>query len=307
MRIKGEQPLKSNWMKALIIAGLSLVLATGCSSGDVVKIGHQPTSEQTILAHMLQQVIQGNSDLKAELVGGLGATPVVLKAMQNNDIQISAVRYVGTDLTSSLGLEEFSKDPQEAFELVKNGVAEKFDELWFPSYGFDNTYVFTVRQELADKHNLKTISDLAPIAKDLRLGTDSSWLERPNDGYQAFKQDYGIAFGKTTPMDIGLVYKAVDSGEVDIVLAYSTDSRLKEYGLATLEDDKHFFPPYGASPVVRKDTLKQYPQLEEVINKLTGKIDTKTMTALNYKADIEKKDPAEIAREFLLEQGLIQK
>jgi len=298
---------KSNWIKALIITGLSLLLATGCSSGDVVKIGHQPTSEQTILAHMLQQVIEGNSDLKTELVGGLGATPVVLKAMQNNDIQISAVRYVGTDITSSLGLEEFSKDPQEAFDLVKNGVAEKFDQLWFPSYGFENTYVFTVRKELADKYNLQKISDLAAHAKELSLGTDSSWLERPNDGYQAFIQEYGFQFGKTTPMDIGLVYKAVDTKEVDIVLAYSTDSRLKEYNLVTLEDDKHFFPPYGASPVVRNDTLKQYPQLEEVINKLVGKIDTQTMTALNYQADIEKKDPAAIAREFLLEHGLIQK
>ncbi|HZG81537.1 MAG TPA: osmoprotectant ABC transporter substrate-binding protein [Brevibacillus sp.] len=298
---------KSNWIKALIITGLSLLLATGCSSGDVVKIGHQPTSEQTILAHMLQQVIEGNSDLKTELVGGLGATPVVLKAMQNNDIQISAVRYVGTDITSSLGLEEFSKDPQEAFDLVKNGVAEKFDQLWFPSYGFENTYVFTVRKELADKYNLQKISDLAAHAKELSLGTDSSWLERPNDGYQAFIQEYGFQFGKTTPMDIGLVYKAVDTKEVDIVLAYSTDSRLKEYNLVTLEDDKHFFPPYGASPVVRNDTLKQYPQLEEVINKLAGKIDTQTMTALNYQADIEKKDPAAIAREFLLEHGLIQK
>lgn len=298
---------KSNWIKALIITGLSLLLATGCSSGDVVKIGHQPTSEQTILAHMLQQVIEGNSDLKTELVGGLGATPVVLKAMQNNDIQISAVRYVGTDITSSLGLEEFSKDPQEAFDLVKNGVAEKFDQLWFPSYGFENTYVFTVRKELADKYNLQKISDLAAHAQELSLGTDSSWLERPNDGYQAFIQEYGFQFGKTTPMDIGLVYKAVDTKEVDIVLAYSTDSRLKEYNLVTLEDDKHFFPPYGASPVVRNDTLKQYPQLEEVINKLAGKIDTQTMTALNYQADIEKKDPAAIAREFLLEHGLIQK
>jgi len=299
--------IKSNWMKALIVAGISLLLATGCSSGNVVKIGHQPTSEQTILAHMLKQVIEGNSDLKADLVGGLGATPVVLKAMENNDIQISAVRYVGTDITSSLGLEEFSKDPQEAFDLVKNGVAEKFDQLWFPSYGFENTYVFTVRKELADKYNLHTISDLASHSKELSLGTDSSWLERPNDGYQSFIKEYGFQFGKTTPMDIGLVYKAVDTKEVDIVLAYSTDSRLKEYNLVTLEDDKHFFPPYGASPVVRNDTLKQYPQLEEVINKLVGKIDTQTMTALNYQADIEKKDPAAIAREFLLEHGLIQK
>jgi len=299
--------MRYRWMSSIIMVVISALLVAGCGGGgNVVKIGHQATSEQTIIAHMLKQLIEANSDIKTELVGGLGGTPVVLKAMQNNDIQISAIRYVGTDLTSSLGLNEFSKDPQEAFDLVKNGVAEKFDQLWFPSYGFDNTYIFTVRKDVAEKYNLHKISDLTAHAKDMNMASDAPWLERTNDGYPAFKKEYGFEFGKTTPMDIGLVYKAVDKGDVDIVLAYSTDSRLKEYNLVTLEDDKHFFPPYGASPVVRNDTLKQYPQLEELINKLTGKIDTQTMTALNYQADIEKLDPAEIAKKFLVEQGLIK-
>jgi len=297
--------MKKRWLRIVMMFALVLLPAAGCGSQDVVKIGHQPTTEQTILAHMLKQLIEAHTDIKTELVGGLGSTPIVLQAMENNDIQISAVRYVGTDLTSSLKLKEFSKDPQEAFELVKKGVAEKFDQTWFPSYGFDNTYIFTVRREVADRHNLKTISDLAKVAGEMHLGTDSSWLERPNDGYQAFQEAYGFSFGRTTPMDIGLVYKAVANKEVDIVLAYSTDARLEEYQLVTLEDDKHFFPPYGASPVVKNETLEQFPELEDVINMLTGRIDTKTMVRLNYKGDIEQQDPAQIAREFLLEQGLI--
>jgi len=297
--------MKKRWLRIVMMFALVLLPAAGCGSQDVVKIGHQPTTEQTILAHMLKQLIEAHTDIKTELVGGLGSTPIVLQAMENNDIQISAVRYVGTDLTSSLKLKEFSKDPQEAFELVKKGVAEKFDQTWFPSYGFDNTYIFTVRREVADRHNLKTISDLAKVAGEMHLGTDSSWLERPNDGYQAFQEAYGFSFGRTTPMDIGLVYKAVANKEVDIVLAYSTDARLEEYQLVTLEDDKHFFPPYGASPVVKNETLEQFPELEDVINMLTGRIDTKTMVRLNYKGDIEQQDPAQIAREFLLKQGLI--
>ena len=297
--------MKKKWLKAMMGSVFALLLATGCGSGDVVKIGHQPTTEQTILAHMLKQLIEAHTDIKTELVGGLGTTPIVLQAMENDDIQISAARYVGTDLTSSLKLKEFSKDPQEAFELVKNGVAEEFNQMWFPPYGFDNTYIFTVRQEVAEKYNLKTISDLAKVAGEMNLGTDSSWLERPNDGYKAFQEAYGFSFGKTTPMDIGLVYKAVANKEVDIVLAYSTDARLEEYKLVTLEDDKHFFPPYDASPVVNNETLEQFPELTDVINMLSGKIDTPTMTQLNYKGDVEQKDPAQIAREFLLEQGLI--
>ncbi|WP_421617896.1 osmoprotectant ABC transporter substrate-binding protein [Brevibacillus sp. TJ4] len=292
-------------MKMMFVSMFSLALLAGCGSSDVVKIGHQPTSEGTILAHILQQLIEDKTDIKTQLVGGLGSTPIVLQAMENDDIQIASARYVGTDLTSSLGLEEFSKDPQEAFELVKNGVAEKFDQMWFPSYGFDNTYIFTVRKEIAEQYNLKTVSDLAAVAGEMNLGTDTAWLERPNDGYAAFQEAYGIKFGKTTPMDIGLVYKAVANGEVDVVLAYSTDARLQEFGLVTLEDDKHFFPPYGASPVARNDTLEKHPELAEVIDMLSGKIDTEKMTELNYKGDIEQLDPAEIAREFLLEQGLL--
>ncbi|MFM1654818.1 osmoprotectant ABC transporter substrate-binding protein [Brevibacillus sp. B_LB10_24] len=297
---------------SIIIAGLLLFsVITGCSksasgSGDVVKIGSWSTSEHLILAHMIKLLIEQDTKLKPEIVEGLTSTPVVLKAMENNEIQISAVRYVGTDLSSSLKIEDPPRDPAEALKLVQEGMQEKYDQKFFPSYGFENTYVFTVRQDLADKLNLQKVSDVAPHAKDLHLGTDNAWLERPNDGYPAFKKAYGIEFGKTSPMEIGLVYKAVSNKDVDIVLAYSTDSRLKEYQLKTLEDDKKFFPPYQAAPVVRNDLLKKHPELEDVINKLVGQIDTETMTELNYQADIKKVQPAEIAKNFLKEKGLLK-
>lgn len=295
------------WVRALVLAVLTTVFVAGCSgAGNTVKIGFAPTSEQTIMANMLKDLIEANSKVKVELVGGLGSTPVALKAMQNNDIQVSAVRYVGTDLTSSLGLTQFPREPHAAFDLVKKGVKEKFEQEWFPSYGFDNTYIFTVRKDVAEKYNLKKISDLQVHASTMNLATDVGWLERENDGYPAFKKEYGMEFKKTTPMDIGLVYKAVKNGDVDIVLAYSTDSRLKEYDLVTLEDDKNFFPSYTASPVVRNDALQKHPELTDIINKLAGKIDTKMMTSLNYQADIEKLEPAEIAKKFLTEQGLLK-
>ncbi|WP_019121220.1 osmoprotectant ABC transporter substrate-binding protein [Brevibacillus massiliensis] len=298
---------------SFIIAGLLLFsVITGCSqsgasgSGDVVKIGSWSTSEHLILAHMIKLLIEQDTKLKPEIVEGLTSTPVVLKAMENNEIQISAVRYVGTDLSSSLKIENPPRDPDEALKMVQEGMQEKYDQKFFPSYGFENTYVFTVRQDLADKLNLQKVSDVAPYAKDLHLGTDNAWLERPNDGYPAFKKAYGIEFGKTSPMEIGLVYKAVSNKDVDIVLAYSTDSRLKEYQLKTLEDDKKFFPPYQAAPVARNDLLKKHPELEDVISKLVGQIDTETMTVLNYQADIKKVQPAEIAKNFLKEKGLLK-
>ncbi len=296
-------------LSSIIALLLCVTVFTGCSQGSdsaTIKIGSQSTSEQLIIANMLKLLIQQDTKLKPEIVSGLGSTPVVLKAMEQNDIQISAVRYVGTDLASSLKIELPPKDPQEAMDMVQKGIQEKFDQKWYPSYGFENTYVFTVRQDLADKLHLEKVSDVAAHAKTMQLGTENAWFERVYDGYPGFKKEYGFEFGKTSPMEIGLVYKAVSNKDVDIVVAYSTDARLKEYNLKTLDDDKHFFPPYQASPVIRNDALKSHPELDNVINKLVGKIDTATMTALNYQADVEKKDPEEVAKSFLQEKGLLK-
>jgi osmoprotectant transport system substrate-binding protein len=296
----------------LLACLLLTAIAVGCSqsagAGDrgIVKIGSWSTSEHLILAHMIKLLIEQDTGLKPEIVEGLTSTPVVLQAMESNEIQISSVRYVGTDLSSSLNIENPPRDPNEALKMVQEGMKEKYNQKFYDSYGFENTYVFTVRQDLADELKLEKVSDIAPYAKDLHLGTDNAWLERPNDGYPAFKKTYGIEFGKTSPMEIGLVYKAVSNKDVDIVLAYSTDSRLREYNLKTLEDDKKFFPPYQAAPVARYDLLEKYPEVDQAISKLIGKIDTETMTELNYQADIQKIPPAEIAKNFLVEIGLLK-
>lgn len=139
----------------------------------------------------------------------------------------------------------------------------------------------------------------------MRLGVDTTWMERENDGYPAFRKAYGISFGKTYPMEVALVYNAVASKKMDIVLAYSTDARLKEYELVTLEDDKHFFPPYDASPVIRKDVLEKHPELDEIIGLLIGKIDARTMVDLNYEVDVNKRNEKKVAEEYLKKVGLL--
>ncbi|MCM3273713.1 osmoprotectant ABC transporter substrate-binding protein [Paenibacillus elgii] len=292
-------------MGLLLALTLTAGLFAGCSSKETIKIGSQSTSEQMIIANMIKLMMEDRK-LQAEIVTGLGSTPVIVNAMKSNEIQISAVRYVGTDLTGTLGVKELPADSAAALAMVQKGIQEKFDQTWFPSYGFENTYVFTVRQDLADQWKLNKVSDVASHAKEMRLGTDNAWLERTLDGYPAFKKAYGLEFGKTSPMEIGLVYKAVSNKDVDIVLAYSTDARLKEYNLKTLEDDKKFFPPYQASPVVRNDTLKKHPEIKEIMDKLAGQIDTKTMTELNYQADVKKVEPEQVAKDFLKQKGLLK-
>jgi osmoprotectant transport system substrate-binding protein len=289
-----------------LLASILLLLA-GCSTGSTqtIKIGAQPFSEQLIQAHMIKKLLEAKG-LTAEIVPDLSSTAIVHQAMLNNDIQIS-IRYVGTDLSGTFKMKDIPKDPNEAIKILQERFAKEFNQTWFPSWGFENAYAFTVRKEIADKLGLQKISDLQPHAQNMKLGTDSIWLERSFDGYPVFKELYGFSFGKTSPMDVGLLYKAVKNGEVDIVLGYSTDARIQEYNLKVLEDDKKLFPPYQVSNVVRNDLLEKQPKVKEVMDQLVGIIDNATMTKLNYQVDVQKQEPDKVAEEFLKQKGLIKK
>ncbi|WP_307892528.1 osmoprotectant ABC transporter substrate-binding lipoprotein OpuCC [Bacillus swezeyi] len=277
----------------------------GGASGQTIKIGSQSFTESEIMANMLAQLIEHDTNLKTALVKNLGSNYVQHQAMLGGDIDISATRYSGTDLTSTLG-REAEKDPEKALKIVQKDFKKKFNYKWYDSYGFDNTYAFTITKELAEKENYETISDLKKDAGKLKLGVDNAWLKRKGDGYQGFKQTYGFEFGSTFPMQIGLVYDAVKNGKMDIVLAYSTDGRIKAYDLKILKDDKRFFPPYDSSPVVPEKVLKEHPELEGVISKLIGKIDTETMQELNYEVDGKLKEPSVVAAEFLKKHNYFQ-
>lgn len=288
---------------------LVMLLAAACSKGGAenkIVIAALNFSEQEILAHALKQYIEAKTDLQVELKTGLGASAMSFAAMRNNEAQITAIRYVGTDLTGALNVQEPIRDPDEAFRMVKEGFQEQFDMTYFDPYGFENTYAFAVRRETAEKYGLKTVSDLAKVASQFNLGVDTTWLDRPADGYQAFIQTYGFEFGKVTPMDIGLVYKALADGKMDAVLAYSTDARIREFDLVILEDDKHFFPPYQGAPVARNDVLEKHPELKDLLQSLAGTISTSEMTEMNYEVDVLGREPADVARDFLIRKGLIE-
>ena len=156
-----------------------------------------------------------------------------------------------------------------------------------------------VTKETAEKYQLTKVSDLKNVASELKAGFDSAWLDRKGDGYEGFVEEYGFDFGKVFPMQIGLVYDAVNAGKMDVVLGYSTDGRIASYDLVVLEDDLHFFPPYDCSIVVGEDLLKQVPELDGILSKLSGKIDTKTMQKLNYEVDDNLLEPETVAKRFL--------
>ncbi|KUP35505.1 glycine/betaine ABC transporter substrate-binding protein [Bacillus halotolerans] len=294
---------KIRWIGALAFA--FVMLLSGCSlpglggaSQDTIKVGAQSITESEILANMIAQLIEHDTDLNTALVKNLGSNYVQHQAMLGGDIDISATRYSGTDLTSTLGMEA-EKDPEKALNIVQKEFDKRFKYKWFDSYGFDNTYAFTVTKKFAEKEHVNTVSDLKKNASEYKLGVDNAWLKRKGDGYKGFVSTYGFEFGTTYPMQIGLVYDAVKNEKMDAVLAYSTDGRIKAYDLKILEDDKQFFPPYDCSPVIPEKVLKEHPELEGIIDKLIGKIDTETMQELNYEVDGKLKEPSVVAKEFL--------
>lgn len=284
----------------VVLSGCSLPGLGGSKSNDEVKISALATSESQIMSHMVRLMIEHDTHgkIKPTLINNMGSSTIQHNALMNGDANISGVRYTGTDLAGALG-EEPIKDPKKALKATQVGFQKKFHQKFYNSYGFDNTYAFMVTKETAKKYHLETVSDLRKHEKDLRLGVDSSWLNRKGDGYPGFKKTYGINFETVRPMQIGLVYDALNNKKLDVALGYSTDGRIAAYDLKVLKDDKRFFPPYDASPVATDALLKAHPEINKTLDKMQGQVSTKDMQRLNYEADGQGKEPAVVAEEFL--------
>ena len=297
-----------NYKKYLIVLVLCLTVLSGCNlpglknshSDDDVRITSLGTSESQIISHMLRLLIEHDTkgDIKPTLINNLGSSTIQHNAVTSGQANMSGTRYTGTDLTGALK-EDPIKDPKKAMKATQEGFKKKYNQTFFNSYGFENTYALIVTKETAKKYHLETVSDLEKHAKDLRVGMDSSWMDRKGDGYPAFKKEYGYSFGTVRPMQIGLVYDALSSGKLDVAVGYSTDGRISAYDLKVLEDDRRFFPPYDASPLASDQLLKEKPDLKPIVKKLEGKISTEQMQELNYQADGKGKEPATVAEDFL--------
>lgn len=296
------------YKKYIAVFVLCLTVLSGCSlpglknsnSDDDVRITSLGTSESQIISHMLRILIEHdtNNKIQPTLINNLGSSVIQHNAITSDQANMSGTRYTGTDLTGALG-EDPIKDPNKAMKETQKGFKDKYHQTFFNSYGFANTYALMVTKETAKKYHLETVSDLKKHANKLRVGMDSSWESRKGDGYSGFKKEYGIDFKTVRPMQIGLVYDALHSGNLDVAVGYSTDGRIAAYDLKVLKDDKHFFPPYDASPLATDQLLKEKPELKPIIKKLEGKISTEQMQELNYQADGKGKEPATVAEDFL--------
>ncbi|WP_124726755.1 glycine betaine ABC transporter substrate-binding protein [Staphylospora marina] len=294
--------------KKAILLMLALVLAVplvacGSADDDKIVVAGKNFTEQDILAHMMASLIEAKTDLKVERKTFLGGTQVVHNALINGSVDLYP-EYTGTGWTATLKQKTIT-DPQEMYEKVKKAYEEKFSVVWLEPFGFNNTYTLTMRTDHAEKLGVETFSDLLKHAPNLVLGSTQEFLERP-DGYKGLQETYGFRFKSAKGMDAGLTYGAVKEGAVDVIDGFSTDGRIPAFNLKILKDDKQFFPPYHAAPIIRQDTLKAHPELEQVLNLLAGKLDEKTMAMLNAQVDLEGKKARDVAENWLREQGLIQ-
>ncbi|MFV0977827.1 osmoprotectant ABC transporter substrate-binding protein [Latilactobacillus sakei] len=290
----------------LLLLGSCGLPGLGGSAKDTIRISSQSTTESQILANIVSQLIAHETDNKVELVNNLGSSTVTHESLIRGDADIATSRYAGTEITGTLKMKP-TKDPKKAQTIVKREFKDRYQQTWFPTYGFADTYAFMVTQQMAKKYHLETVSDLGRVAKQLTAGVDSVWVNHEGDGYQEFKQTYGYDFKKEAPMQIGLVYSALAAGKMDVVLGYSTDGRIKSYNLKVLKDDRHFFPPYDASLVATDQILKQHPELKPLLNRLSGQINLDTMQTLNYKVDNDLLEPAVVAKQFLTQHDYFKK
>ncbi|MFT8393066.1 MAG: osmoprotectant ABC transporter substrate-binding protein [Liquorilactobacillus ghanensis] len=286
----------------LFLGGCGLPGVGGTSNSQTIRIASQSSTESQIVANIIAELIQHELGYHTTLVNNLGSSTVAHQAMLRGDADISATRYTGTDLTGILQMDNV-KNAKKASAIVKKQFKQRFNQTWFPSYGFADTYAFMTTKQFAAKYNLRKVSDLRQVAGQLNAGVDSSWMQRKGDGYPDFAKDYGFEFKRVSPMQIGLVYDAVEANRMQVVLGYSTDGRIRSYGLQLLRDDKHFFPPYNCSMVVNDSLLKKYPKLAPVLHRLDGKINLRTMQDLNYQADNDLMEPSVVAHQFLVKHN----
>lgn len=285
----------------LAVLALTVAVFAGCTPEKKVVIGSKDFTENKILAEIMAQLIENNTDIKVERKINMGGTFVCFEAMKKGQIDIYP-EYTGTGLTAQLKL-PVETDPEKVYATVSTEFDKQFQIKWLKPIGFNNTYALAVPQELASKNNLESISDLGNFSKDLVFGAEHEFFNR-EDGYDGLIKVYSLTFKNIAKMDVSLKYQAIGQGKMDVTDAFTTDGQLKALNLTVLKDDKNFFPPYYAAPIVRNEVLENKPQLEELLNKLAGTIDDQKMQELNYKVDNEKQTIKKVAEDFLKEAGI---
>jgi glycine betaine/choline ABC-type transport system substrate-binding protein len=284
--------------------GVGTLLLAGClRQNNGISIGSKNFTEQLILGEILAQLMEQSTRLPVERRFYLAGSYICHQAILAGRIDMY-VEYTGTALASILK-EKPSSVPSQVLKRVREQYRTKFGLEVLEPLGFNNSFAIVMRGEDARRLGIRTLSDLASFAPRLRFGLGYEFLERA-DGFQGLVSTYGLKFQEAPRvMDLGLLYRAIENRQVDVVAGSNTDGLIAVLDLVVLEDDKHYFPPYDAVPIVRGDTLLKHPIVKNTLDRLAGKISEAEMRKMNYAVDGEKKDATIVAREFLSTKQLL--
>ncbi|HEL2399044.1 TPA: ABC transporter permease/substrate-binding protein [Streptococcus suis] len=288
----------------LFTVGASYVTMLNFSTKQLViagKLGAEPE----ILINMYKLLIEDRTDIKVEIKPNFGKTSFLYEALKSGSIDIYP-EYTGT-ITSTLlknSPMDLSTNPEEVYTYAKEAILEQDGLVYLVPMAFQNTYALAVTEDYAQKNGIEKISDLAKVQQTAVAGFSLEFNDR-EDGNIGLKNLYNLQLNVKT-MEPALRYEAIKSGNVQIIEAYSTDSKVVTYKLKILEDDKRLFPPYQAAPLLSKETLEKYPELDQVLGALAGKISTEEMTQMNYAVDVEGKSAEQVAREYLEKGNLLK-
>lgn len=277
---------------------LCLFAVAGCTSSSEkrVVICSKDFSEQVILAEILARRIEAKTNIKVERELNLGGS-LCHQSLTAGKIDLY-VEYTGTAYSSILKQKPIS-DPKKVFDYIKKEYPKQFKAEWIEPLGFNNSFAIIVRGDDAKKLNLQTLSQLGQVAPKLRAGFGPEFKER-EDGFPGLAKTYGIKFAEEPKeLLLGLLYQALQQKEVDVIAGGTTDGLIQSLGLVVLQDDKNYFPPYEAVPVVRSEILDKYPELRPVIAEFSGKISEQDMRKLNYLVDGKQQDAGKVAQQFL--------
>ena len=292
---------------AAILLVFCLLLPFGRGGTGDLMLYDGDYSETQLMHHMVKMLVEDRTDLTVTIQDQMSQVNnfnALTGGGHTCDLMIS---YDGTLLTTFFH-QDVTDVPEgmSLYDYVNQVAQEEYGMRLLEKLGFDNTYAVAVPQAVADRYGLETVSDLIPIADQLTFGAEQGFFTREGSmKYYPFVEFYGLEFRDKISVDLGLKYTAIESGSFDVTVVYATDGLNRKVGLKILEDDKSFFPDYNGAFLVREDVLEQHPELEGILNQLAGRIPTEQMAELTYQVDVVGRTVDDVAREFLVSQGLL--
>lgn len=289
---------------AAVIAAI-VILSTSCESSrrDRIVVGSKNFTESFVLGELIAQQIEAHTSLKVERRFYLAGTYICQQAILAGRVDVYP-EYTGTALTAILK-QQATSDRAQVYERVKSEYERRFGLTLGPSLGFNDTFAMEIRGEDARRLNIRTLSEAAKYAPQWRAGFGYEFMERP-DGYPGLAKAYGLRFAEQPrTMDLGLLARALKDHQIDLAAGNATDGLIPALDLVALEDDRHYFPPYEAVPVIRQQTAGEHPEVARTLAELSSKISDEEMQQMNFAVDGKHRDTQDVVREFLKQKRLI--